>query len=110
MKNLSIFLFLILLGVSCRKQSTDQPLSCVDQYIQDHHLLKYTGQDLGCHFYVQLYELDGKEYFLTDCPCADMFSIPKDCSGVPYCDSLNTQAMTYFSINAVPKKIVGLLP
>ncbi|MBU6342108.1 MAG: hypothetical protein KGS48_11495 [Bacteroidetes bacterium] len=108
---LSLLLPFVLLVFSC-KQTSDLPLSCEEQFVLDHNLIKYTGQDLatGCKFYFSLYELDGKEYFCEDNPCTDMISIPLDCNGQVYCTSTEDPQLSYFYRNAQWKHIVGLRP
>jgi hypothetical protein len=111
MKNyLFVFLSIALSIVACQHEQVSPRSSCVDQYLINNNLLAYVGQDLGCKFYVELFELNGKEYFYTDNPCADMLSIPVDCEGILYCQSVNSAELEFFFNNAVSKGIVGVKP
>ncbi|MFN0216633.1 MAG: hypothetical protein ACKVT2_20430 [Saprospiraceae bacterium] len=104
------FLVISLSIYACQHEGTSPASNCVEQFIIDNNLIPYDGQDLDCNTYVSLFELDGKEYFYTDNPCADMLSIPVDCEGVPYCSSVSSPELEYFLGNAVDKGIVGIKP
>ena len=111
MKYLSIFTFsLLLLLPACKKAVTDKPLSCVEQFIVAHQLVPYNGQPLECKSYTILFELDGQQYFGTECACADMVFIPVDCSGNAYCTSIDAPELSYFYQNAVSLGIIGINP
>ena len=110
MKYLPLTLLFLFCLSACRHDPPELTFSCVDQYIQDHQLIKYTGQELGCNFYVRVYTLDGKEYFGEDNPCADMIAIPSDCEGQPYCTSADDPALQYFYQHAEAKNIIGIKP
>ncbi len=98
---------MLLLVIACKKEPATTRSSCVDQFLATNQLVKYTGQDIGCKFYVALFELDGAEYFYADCHCADMLSIPIDCDGNAYCSDINSPELIFFFQNAVNKGIVG---
>jgi hypothetical protein len=110
MKNFLITGLFLATLVACCPEVPEPFSNCVDQFVADNKLVKYTGQDLGCRTYVKLYELDLKAYFYTDCACADMLSIPVGCDGQQYCQSVDDAAMTYFLQNAEPKYVVGFYP
>ena len=108
MKNIYSLLFLALpLIFACKKTTIELRSVCVDQYLETQQLIKYDGQDIGCKFYVTLFELDGKQYFYSDNACADLLSIPEDCDRNPYCASIHAPELTFFFQNAVNKGIVG---
>ncbi len=109
-KSFFIFLTILLSANACHHEAASLHSSCVKQFLINNNLLAYVGQDLGCNFYVSLFELDGKEYFYTDSPCADMISIPVDCDGANYCPSIYSPEMEYFFNNAVNTGIVGVKP
>ena len=108
MKNSFPFIFFLsLLVFACKKPVVDTPLTCVEQFIADHQLVPYTGQDLGCKLYTRLFELDGQQYFQLGSACADMFAMPVDCAGNPYCSSIDSPELIYFSQHAVVLNIIG---
>ncbi|MEO6037329.1 MAG: hypothetical protein ABIQ93_02880 [Saprospiraceae bacterium] len=90
----------------------DKPVSCVEQFIADHQLEPYNGNglDLGCKFYTDLFELDGQQYFRTNCNCADMITVPVDCSGTAYCVNIDAPELSYFYRNAAFIGIIGVEP
>ncbi len=110
-KYLFAFLATSLSLIACQHEEANPRSSCVEQFLMDNNLLAYAGQNLGCDdIYVLLFELDGKEYFCSECPCADMLSIPIDCDEIPYCPSVYSPELEYFFNNAVNKGIVGVKP
>ncbi|MEO6037326.1 MAG: hypothetical protein ABIQ93_02865 [Saprospiraceae bacterium] len=110
MKFLFAFTFFLLLLPACKKATADKPLSCVEQFIADHQLVPYNGQDLGCKFYTLLFELDGQQYFGLGAACIDMLTIPVDCSGNAYCTSIDAPELSYFYRNAAFIGIIGVQP
>ena len=112
MKNycfLGFLAFLIAISACKKGEDASSDNDCVAQYINSHGLTPYTGQALDCDFYVALYELDGKQYFYLDCPCADMLSIPEDCEGEGYCASIESPELSYFFLHATRIGIIGIV-
>jgi len=111
MKNaLVLLLFVLFFAAACKDKKEAAPLNCVEQYLATNQLVKYTGQYLGCSFYMMRYELGGKDYFVPGSHCADMIAIPVDCEGDPYCADVECPALLYFYKNAVYEEIVGFRP
>ncbi|MFM9949874.1 MAG: hypothetical protein ACKV1O_18205 [Saprospiraceae bacterium] len=111
MKNTILGFFAItLLALSCKKESI-QP-NCVDQFIESRQLIKYTGQTLNCELFYNLYEFNGKQYYVAGNYCADMASNPVDCDGNFLCPNLGEPGFTCpeiedFFTNAINKGIIG---
>lgn len=113
MKNFAFLLVLIGLTLYSCKHEPETTLDCIDQFIEDAGMVKYTGQALECNFYLQHWQLDGKSYFQVDNPCADMLSIPVDCEHVPYFQQTDPSEVPaaeweHFFQNAVDKGIIAV--
>ncbi len=98
----------VLFFAACRKGET--PPGCIDQFFAANNLVPSNGSIHGCKLYVGVYDLDGEVYFQYDHTCADMLSIPVDCSGSPLCVSLDDPLFKYFLRNAVSLGIFGVHP
>ncbi len=51
-------------------------------------MVKWEGQDIGCEFFLVLYEYRNKQYFVLDNHCADLISNPVDCNGNKICNDI----------------------
>jgi hypothetical protein len=114
MKHVAFLLIIFTLTLLSCKHESENPVDCLDQFIADAGMVKYTGQTLGCsNDYLLHMELDGKSYFQVDNPCADMLSIPVDCDHVPYFQQTNPSEVPaaewqYFFQNAINKGIIAV--
>jgi hypothetical protein len=110
MKNLTLlFITLCFLTFSCKKDSKSSNSDCVNQYITDHGLTAYTGQQLDCEGRAYHFKLDGIEYFQHSEPCMDYFPEYRfiDCDGNSYCDPNDLTAMNFFRDNAEHLGMIG---
>jgi hypothetical protein len=81
MKNILIFLALFIF-ISCHKNKTEEIQNgCIEQVLKDNGMVRYNGEDIGCHFFLVLLKANGNQYFQMDCHCADMRVYPFDCNG-----------------------------
>ena len=96
----------ILLLMGCSKDSLQS--ECVKSMLKKNDMVAYEGQDLGCHFFLELYEYNGKQYFLLGNHCADMIAYPTDCNGKKICESGQDAECLAFSQNAERIGIVGI--
>ncbi|WP_152425077.1 hypothetical protein [Nafulsella turpanensis] len=101
-----LYLILIfLLGLSACTEE-DITTNCVDEVLEAQGMVPYQGQDIGCKFFLSLYEYESQQYFLLGNACADMVVYPTACSGNQLCNS--TAECTEFYENARYIGIVGI--
>lgn len=102
----SIVLFCIFLfGLSACSEE-DIKINCVDEVLEAQGMVNYQGQDIGCKFFLSLYEYENEQYFLLGNTCADMTVYPFGCNGDQLCDS--AEECTNFYENARYIGIVGI--
>lgn len=104
----SCICLLVLFSAACRK--VEVLPGCVDQFFAANNLVSYTSLTKDCKLYVGVYDLDGEIYFQYDHTCADMLSMPVDCSGSPLCASFEDPLFGHFLQKAVSLGIVGVHP
>ena len=88
MKSKITFLALcMILFFSCKKDKCFETESdCYSSYLQIHNLIPYTDQNIGCNFYVNLFEYENELYFQSEHPCLLMMALPiTDCEGNDIC-------------------------
>jgi hypothetical protein len=110
MKNLTLlFIALCVIAFSCKKDNKSNNSDCVNQYITDHGLTPFTGQQLDCEGRAYHYRLDGQEYFRQTSPCVDYITEPPytDCNGNSYCNPNDQSAMSFFYNNAEKLGMIG---
>ena len=105
----SCIFLLLLFAAACRKVDVLSP-DCIDQFFAASNMVRTTDPIYGCKFYVGVHDLDGEIYFHYDHTCADMLSMPVDCSGNPLCASFDDPLFGYFLQNAVSLGIFGVQP
>ena len=90
--------------------STDEntELDCISSKLEELDMVEFAGQDLGCKFFLELYEYKNKQYFLLGNHCADIISYPTDCDGNKLCESGEDSACRKFYTNANRIGIVGV--
>jgi hypothetical protein len=108
MKKLTcIIAFTIILTLGCKKND-DIDTDCVKSKIAESGMVVYDGQEIGCNFFLMLYNYEGEQYFLLGSNCADMISYPVDCNGNNLCDSYNSSNCNDFFDNAEFIKIIAI--
>ena len=109
MNKIGFFLLLILTGVllfSCKKE-TSLDEGCISQFLESHNA-KRANDVVGCEFFYALYEFEGKQYFVLGSHCADMITIPLDCSDNNYCKNKTEEMCSNFFNKALYKGVVGI--
>lgn len=71
-------------------------------------MAKYQGEEIGCKFFLSLYEYDNKQYFLLGNYCADMVSYLTGCYGKKLCENGEDKECKDFFENAKFIGIVGI--
>ena|SRR5688572_17426655 len=103
-------LILFLIGVSalgCDDQCVAQN-DCIESVLKEHDMVPYTGEDLGCKFFLSLLEFKGKQYFQLGSHCADMVAYPFDCDGNELCVNGESSLCAEFHQHAQYIGIVGM--
>lgn len=99
--------FLILLIVSCSRQDDDLTDCAIDK-VKELDMVLYIGQEIGCEFFLELYQYNNKQYFLVGSHCADIESYPFDCDGNQLCGGDEDQNCTSFYRNAHRIGVIGI--
>lgn len=109
MKNFVIFILLTIgLIVGCSKEKEPE-ISCIDSVLEEHGMIEYTDQEIGCSFFLELYHYKNKEYFLLGSHCADVAGDPVDCEGNGLCgEDGSAFQCERFDDNAELIRIVGI--
>lgn len=96
----------MILFLSCKEEEVIK--DCIDDYLEQIGMIRYNCEEIGCKFFLNLYEFESKQYFLLGNHCADIISYPTDCEGKTLC----TQQLEYnceaFYKKAVFIGIVGI--
>lgn len=103
---ISVMAISIIVLMGCSKDSVKS--ECVKSMLKKNDMVAYEGQELGCHFFLELYEYNGKQYFLLGNSCADMIAYPTDCNGKKICENGQDAECLAFSQNAERIGIVGI--
>ena len=100
-----VTLLFFLLG--CSKEEI-QPSDCIASVLKENDMVEYTGQEIGCKFFFQLFDYENEQFFLLGNHCADMVSYPIDCEGNHLYEDLDSQAAIDFYANAEHIGIIGI--
>lgn len=103
---LAIFFFLFLI-TGCLKQHSIES-ECIVAAIRENNMIIYKDQDLGCKFYLSLYQFQNRPYFVLDNPCADIIPNPIDCEGNQICLDMENPICKSFFINSKWIRIIGI--
>lgn len=105
-------LFLIFLtGFGCDKKDEVTCINdCMETYLQQNGIASYRGEEVGCKYFVSLYEYQNKQYYVLGNHCADVASNPTDCNGNTLCENGNEKACSDFFEKAKYIGIVGVKP
>jgi len=109
MKTTWLIIFLIVIvTTSCSKyEEVDQ--DCLNETLEAFEMVPYTGQEIGCEFFLELYRFRNENYFLLGSHCADIDSFPFDCDGNRLCDGNgNRSKCNRFYENSTNLGIVGI--
>ena len=106
MKNLFVLSFLCLISLKC-SDKIDQPAACIDSVLEAMNMVPYDGRQIGCEFYLVMYEYDDANYFITVSHCAAIVPHVLDCNGNDICGELPEWCDAFFS-GAEEVRIVGI--
>lgn len=76
----------VLVLVGCSKSDSNKS-DCTASMLIENDMVEYTGQEIGCKFFLELYTHKKKQFFLLGNYCADMISYPIDCEGNQLCEN-----------------------
>jgi hypothetical protein len=112
MKSASVpIVFLVgLFSFGCDDEQSTKRQNCIESVLEEHHMIPYTGEDLGCKFFITLFEFNGEQYFQLGNHCADMVTYPFDCKGNQICAEGATALCSEFYRSATYMDIVGMDP
>ncbi len=107
MKLIYLIAIVSCLLVGCAKE---EPVNadCIESVLINHQMVAYTGQQIDCSFFLELYQYGNKQWFLLGNHCADMISYPFDCDGNLLCDDEASFRCEDFHENAERLRIVGI--
>ncbi|MER2996923.1 DUF6970 domain-containing protein [Pontibacter populi] len=108
---LSIFTILFFICLGCdKKEEVTCMDDCLDTYLEQNGMVSYKGEEVGCKFFVSLYEYQNKQYYVLDSHCADVAINPTDCNGNTLCGNGNEKGCNDFFEEAKYIGIVGIKP
>lgn len=81
---------------------------CLETNLKQNGMARYKGEDLGCKYFLSLYEYQNKQYFMLNNNCADIEINPADCHGNFFCKSGDPKACSRFFDKAKYIGIVGI--
>lgn len=85
MKFIKIIFFLYLVFSFGCSSDDSVDVDCIDATLKSLEMVPYTGQDISCEMFLELYHFENKQYFLLGNHCADMITYPTDCDGNQLC-------------------------
>jgi len=106
MKKLLPIFIALFLCTGCDQEEVT--VDCLEQTLSDLDMVPYSGQDIGCTFFVHQYTFQEKQYYLLDNYCVDAAYSPVDCEGNSICNGDNLQLCNDFYSNAVYHGVVGI--
>lgn len=74
-----VCIFLFICFGCCKHEEIK--INCIEDKLKENDMAKYQGEEIGCKFFLSLYEYDNKQYFLLGNYCADMVSYLTGCYG-----------------------------
>ena len=104
-------LFVLALGlfISCKKES-NLTKDCISKQLVYAHMIPYVGQEIGYKYYLDLYELDGNQYYFLNNNYIDFSPVIIDCDGKLVCGKNPTPECNNILLNAKFVKTVGIEP
>ncbi len=102
-----ITVFCIITSFGC---SSDDSVDadCIEDTLESLDMVSYTGQDINCEFFLELYHFENKQYFVLGNHCADMIAYPTDCEGNQLCVDEQDRKCRNFYDKAERIGIVGV--
>ena len=106
---MKLFLTLVLL-MSCFAcdEDCEPQKDCIDKTLAENNMVPYAGQELGCNFYLTLFNYDGEQYFLLNNNCIDQVFYPFNCDGTILCEDSLTEECERFYTEAKLIGVVGI--
>lgn len=80
---------MVLISACSKDQGVD--LDCVDEKLEEFDMVPFTGQEIGCEFFLELYHYRNKQYFVLGSHCADIAINAVDCDGNTLCGTDDNQ-------------------
>ncbi len=106
-----IFIILLFIGFACDKKEEISCINdCLETYLQQNGMVSYKGEEVGCKYFVSLYEYQNKQYYVLGNHCADVANNPTDCSSNTLCGTGNEKVCGEFFEKAKYIGIVGIKP
>ncbi|MEM9990220.1 MAG: hypothetical protein AAF738_00585 [Bacteroidota bacterium] len=75
-----ITILVIFLSMGCSKDETIKS-DCIASMLSENNMIEYSGQELGCKSFLELFHHKNKQFFLLGNHCADIMTDPIDCEG-----------------------------
>lgn len=108
MKTLKIIItFYIVFSLGCSSDDLVD-VDCIDTTLESLDMQPYTGQDISCEFFLELYHFENKQYFLLGNHCTGLQAYPTDCNGNQLCVDEDDKKCRKFYDRAVNKGIIGI--
>lgn len=111
MKNLHLIIIAsIFIAFSCTKDKLQSNVDydCLESQLEEWDMIPYTGQELGCKFFVTLSHYEGKQYYTVGNHCADMATFHIDCDGNTLCETEYNLACENYMNHALHLGLVGI--
>ena len=99
-----------LLSFGCNDEQGITQQNCIESVLEEHDMVPYTGEDLGCKFFLSMFEFKGKQYFQLGNHCADLVAHLFDCNGTQFCSDGKSALCSEFDQSARYVGIVGMDP
>jgi len=80
MKNFILLLALVS-TLSCSLDSNNNTSDCIVEKLVEYGMIEYTEQELGCNFFLEMYDYNGDQYFVRNNHCADIAFLVTGCEG-----------------------------
>ncbi|NDK54427.1 DUF6970 domain-containing protein [Pontibacter fetidus] len=107
----TISTFLLLISFGCGKKEEVTCIDdCMESYLEQNEMVSYKGEEVGCKFFLSLYEYQNKQYYVLDSHCSDVAINPTDCNGNTLCETGNEKECNEFFKKTKYIGIVGIKP
>ncbi len=83
-------------------------VDCLESKLKSFDMVAYTGQDISCEFFLELYHFESKQYFLLGNHCANIVAYPTDCEGNQLCADDEDRKCRSFYDKAERIRVVGV--
>jgi hypothetical protein len=107
----TILTILLFISFGCDKKDEVTCIDdCMESYLKQNEMVSYKGEEVGCKYFVSLYEYQNKQYYVLDNHCVDVAINPTDCNGNTLCETVNGKVCNEFFEKAKYIGIVGIKP